>query len=175
MNGNQGAKHLGCSRQYLSKIEKQGFIKRGTDGLFDLDELKVTVCLQPKSPSSLKQNIPVSKNLNPTRFFEDLTSYWDQREKDPAYTGESSLSEDDLNWLGTMTRWHLGVIEPEDIAIMAKTLGDLIGILKTMAREAVCPFEEFEFTPESLRFSICCLFMQLIEKRVDCQYHLRSR
>ena len=67
LNRNQGAKHLGCSRQYLSKIEKQGFIKRGADGLFDLDELKVTVCLQPKSPSSLKENIPVSKNFNPTR------------------------------------------------------------------------------------------------------------
>ena len=167
VNGNQGAKHLGCSRQYLSKIEKQGFIKRGADGLFDLDELKVTVCLQPKSPSSLKHNIPVSKNLNRTGFFEDLTCYWDQREKDPAYTGESSLSEEDLNWLGTKTRWHLGVIEPEDIAIMAKTLGNLIELIKTMAREAGCHFEEFEVTPESLRFSICHLFMQLIEKRAD--------
>ena len=114
VNGNQGAKHLGCSRQYLSKIEKQGCITRGTAGLFDLDELKVTVCLQPKSPSPLKQNIPVSKNLNPTRFFEDLTSYWDQREKDPAYTGESSLSEEDLNWLETMTRWQGWARAPEE-------------------------------------------------------------
>ena len=85
------------------------------------------------------------------------------------------MSEEDLNWLGTMTSWHLGVIEPEDIAIMAKTLGNLIEILKTMAKQAGCPFEEFEVTPESLRFSICYLFMQLFEKRVDCQYHLRSR
>ena len=84
------------------------------------------------------------------------------------------MSEEDLNWLGTKTRWHLGVIEPEDIAIMAKTLGDLIEILKTMAREAGCPFEEFEFTPESLRFSICYLFMQLIGKKEDCHKPLWS-
>ena len=86
----------------------------------------------------------MSKNLKPIRFFEDLTSYWNKREKDPAYIEENSLSEEDLNWLGTRTRWHLDVIEPEDITIMPKTLGNLIEILKTMAKEAGCLFEEFE-------------------------------
>ena len=42
----------------------------------------------------LKENIPVSKNLNPTRFFEDLTGYWDKREKELVELLEKYRSKD---------------------------------------------------------------------------------
>ena len=40
LNGNKLAQALGYTRQHISKLEKQGVIGRGDDGLFDLEEAK---------------------------------------------------------------------------------------------------------------------------------------